>query len=245
MERIVFIPDMQVPEHDPKAISLFCKIVKDLKPNRAIYLGDTVNFDALSKYDKIEADVPLAEELSKLDKVFRTIRAALPKKCRVQLIQGNHEERFPKKLWKVLPEMADMERFSLGRILRLEAHNIEGPFTRIELCDGRFLVVHGHPYCGVVPGSVARKWMDTEARSGICGHIHRLCIVGKKIWDEQLVWAEGGSLCLNPQRYMNNQGNWQLGFCWGYFSKKDFQLFEVRFHTNYSWISPGGKEYRV
>ena len=70
-------------------------------------------------------------------------------------------------------------------------------------------------------------------------------VLKKKLWNEQLVWAEGGSLCNNPQKYMNNLGDWQLGFCWGFFGAADFQLFEVRFHTNYSWINPSGKEYRA
>jgi UDP-2,3-diacylglucosamine pyrophosphatase LpxH len=246
-ERILFIPDIQVPDQDERALTLFCKIVKDyVKPDRAIYLGDVINFDAISKYEKIQADVTIEHELLTLQKVFEQIHKSLPAKCRRQLIRGNHEERLPKYLYRNAPGIADLRYFSLRMVLALDSNAIEGPFERIELCNGKFVVTHGHPYAGVVPGSVARKWLEVEGRSGICGHIHRLCTIGKTVYNETMSWTEGGSLCKNPLPYLGGRrADWQLGMCWGLFGEEDFALFEIRFHTGYSWVSPDGREWRA
>lgn len=246
-QRVLFIPDIQVPEHDQRALNLFCKIVKDyVKPDRAIYLGDVVNFDAISKYTRIKPTVTMETELKKLHKVFKQIDAVLPKKCRKQFIQGNHELRLPKKLWTDVPDVANLYEFSLRNILKLDDFNIEGPFDRIELCNKRFVGVHGHPHSSTIPGAVARKWLDIEGRSGICGHTHTLCLIGRTFHNGGMVWAEGGNLCLNPQPYLEGRkGNWQQGFCWGLFGKTDFSLFEVRFKDKYTWTAPNGKEWRA
>jgi len=244
-ERVLFIPDLQVPDHDPRALTLFCKIVKQyVKPDRAIYLGDVINFDAISKYAKIQADVTMEHELETLGKVFKQIEKALPPKCRKQLIRGNHEERLPKYLYSNAPGVADLRHFSLRTVLDLDLHNIEGPFERLELCNGKFAVVHGHPYAGSVPGSVARKWLEVEGRSGINGHVHRLNTIGKTVYNETMSWTEGGSLCKNPLPYLGGRrADWQIGFAWGLFGENDFSVFEVRFKTNYTWTSPDNKDF--
>jgi len=246
-EKIVFAPDIQCPEHDPRAIKLFCKIVKEhIKPDRIIYLGDVINFDIISRFTRTKPAVTMETELKKLHGVFAQIKEALPKKCKAQLIQGNHEARLPKKLWENVPEVANLFEFSLRNVLRLDEFSIEGPFNRIELCGKRFVAVHGDPYSSIIPGAVARKWLEIESRSGISGHSHTLCSIGKATHSGGLVWHEGGSLCLNPQEYLNERlGNWSLGFCWGFFNKNDFSMFEVRYKDHYSWRSPEGKEFRV
>jgi hypothetical protein len=246
-ERIVFVPDVQIPGHDPRAIALFCKVVKEyIKPDRAIFLGDVINFDIISKHSKERRDPSMAEELEGFHKVMKQLCDALGKKCRKQYIRGNHSERLEKYLWAKAPELAELPQFSLRSVLDLQRYNIEGPVNRIELCNKKFVAVHGHPYCGSQPGSTAKRWLDAEGRSGICGHIHRLCLIGRTLYNETLVWAEGGSLCKNPLPYLNERkGDWQIGWCWGMFGEKDFALFEIRPHTNMTWVSPEGKEWRA
>lgn len=246
-ERVVFIPDFQVPGHDPEAVALFCKITRDyVKPDRAIFLGDGINFDIISKHAKDKRDPSMEEELAAFDTVLAQMCKALGPKCRKQYIRGNHEARIEKYLYARAPEVADLPQFSMRNVLGFAKHKIEGPFNRIELSRGKFVAVHGDPYCGAQPGSTAKKWLDTEGRSGICGHIHRLCIVGRTVYNETFVFAEGGSLCKNPLPYLNERrADWQKGFVWGFFGDKDFQIYEVRFHTNMSWLSPDGREWRL
>jgi hypothetical protein len=236
---------MQCPEHDPRAINLACKIIKGyVRPHRLIYLGDVINFDAISTHAKHEPDVSIKAELDSLQAVFKQFDKAAP--CRKQLIYGNHERRWPKKLFSQIPELAELPPFSIREVLQLKRWNIEGPFERIELAGGKFLALHGDPYCGSAPGAVARKWIDREGRSGINGHIHRSCCVGKTLHDDTLRWYEGGSLCLNPQRWNRSQRqDWQQAIYWGLFGDTDFQVFPIDFHTNYSWIDPTGKEWRA
>ena len=246
-ERIVFVPDFQVPGHDPEAVALFCKITKEyVKPDRAIFLGDGINFDIISKHSKDKRDPSMEEELAAFDSVLTQMCKALGPKCRKQYIKGNHSERLEKYLWAKAPEVADLPMFSLRNVLGLEKHNIEGPFNRIELVGGKFVAVHGHPFCQSSPGATAKKWLEVEGRSGICGHIHRLCIIGKTTYNETMVWAEGGSLCKNPLPYLNERrADWQKGYVWGLFGETDFNIYEIRFHTNNSWVSPDGREWRI
>lgn len=245
-ERIVFVPDLQVPEHDPAAVALACKIIKGyIKPDRLIYLGDMLNLDMISSHAKWEPDVSISSEVSALQGVFKLFEKAAPG-IRKQAIWGNHSRRWPKHVMDRIPELADMPEFSLERVIKLEENNIEGLFEKIELAGRRFVAVHGDPYAGSIPGSVARKWLDREGRSGICGHIHRLCTISKTTYSGTNIWTEGGSLCLNPQRWnRGHKQNWNLGFAWGYFGEDDFQTFEVAYHDNMSWIDPTGKEWRA
>lgn len=246
-EKIAFIPDIQVPEHDPKAVKLACKIIKGyIKPHRLIYLGDMINLDALSTHAKWEPDVDIAIEIASLQDVFKQFRKAAGKKCRMQAIWGNHSRRLPKYLMARVPELATLSDFSIEHLLKLEENDIEGLFEKIELAGRKFVALHGDPYCSVVPGSVARKWLDHEGRSGVCGHVHRLCTISKALYNGSITWTEGGSLCLNPQRWNRSQKqNWSLGFTYGFFGEDDFQLFEVRYHNNYTWIDPTGREWRL
>ena len=245
-ERIVIKPDTHVPHHDPRAFSLFLKIISDLKPTRLIDLGDAVSFDSISHWPKAQAEPDILAEKLGFVQCYKDIRSAVGKACKFQFIEGNHEYRLRNYMYGSARELSSLECLRLQNLLEFKELGIDGPHDRIELCGSRLVAVHGWPIIRRWPGMAANEWMTREGRSGVSGHTHTLAIVGRRRYDGAIVWAESGFLGRMDQPYLRGQhANWSHGFVWLDVTDNDFQIHEVRFHTNFSWRSPGGKEYRA
>jgi len=245
-ERIVVKPDTHVPLEDPRALELFLKIVHDLKPDRLIDLGDAVDFGSISRFPKSQDEPSILADVLGFNKCYRAIRDAVGPKCKFQFIEGNHSYRIRNYLYGSARELSSLECLRLQNLLEFKKHKIDGPYDKIELCGGKLVALHGWPIIRRWPGQAANEWLTREGRSGLSGHTHNLAIVGRRRYDGALVWAECGFLGLMDQPYLRGQQtNWTHGFVWLEASEEDFQIHEVRFHTNFSWRSPWGKEYRA
>lgn len=98
--KVIAIPDIQAPRHDPVAVDTAIQIVKGEKPDVVIFIGDVADLKSVSKYqDKswqeaaITADVEIGaagEILDRFDKV-------IPPKSRKIFLEGNHDRRLS--LW--------------------------------------------------------------------------------------------------------------------------------------------------
>lgn len=91
------------PKQDLSRATLLGKAIKELKPNRVVYIGDFLNFDSLSAWDKdkrkkmegrrYQLDIESGHEF--LDRVDRELDDYVPEWI---FIEGNHEDR----LWRYL-----------------------------------------------------------------------------------------------------------------------------------------------
>lgn len=88
--------DLHLPDHDPKALSVLLKVMRDNKWNYVVNIGDFMDFGCISHHNKsalravegkrVQADFQLA------NKILDDIQAACGKVDEHVYLEGNHEE---------------------------------------------------------------------------------------------------------------------------------------------------------
>ena len=106
MSRKVFvIPDVHVPYHDKKAWGLTLEVIKDLKPDVVVSIGDFADFYAVSSFDKDPSRrLNLKWEVDCINKELDRL-CQVAKNSQVVFLEGNHEDRLRRYLWKKAQEL--------------------------------------------------------------------------------------------------------------------------------------------
>ncbi len=169
-ERIVYIPDLHDGDQDNRAIELAIKIIRYLKPDRIIQLGDFVDFLGLSSFEAGVSSPSMAiqRELDIAHDILDAIRSASPKSSK-QMIEGNHEYRLARWLSRH-PEFQKLNALRIEGLLKLKEYGWDDHlYKRILLNSGEFIVKHGD-YVAQDAGQSAKKELMTSLTSGISGH---------------------------------------------------------------------------
>ena len=93
--RTVVIPDIHYPLHDGKAVECVRKIIKLVKPDELIFLGDIGEFESVSEWQwKRKKKPPVQYRLPLIRKEIADINSFLdsfPKTKKTTVLQGNHD----------------------------------------------------------------------------------------------------------------------------------------------------------
>lgn len=109
MKLAVVIPDIHVPYHDVRALKVLCKVIKALKPNHLIVLGDSLDFYQLSKFDKNPLrKTSVSDDVSDFRDVLYQLDGACPLQATKVFLEGNHEHRLQKWIWANATELGKM-----------------------------------------------------------------------------------------------------------------------------------------
>jgi len=171
--------------HDEQAISAALSVLKDVRPNQVILLGDLLDLPAFGRYEQTEdyahtTNMALQYACNLLD----TIRSLVGKKAEIIILEGNHERRIEKQNKSnmlanfSLRQEGDVSNFpilSIPHLLNLEKRNVkyvEGYPAGNFWLNERLQVIHGHRVNS--SGSTAAKIAKEENVSTILGHIHRI-----------------------------------------------------------------------
>lgn len=193
-------------------------LVKDAQPDILIHNGDLVDCWQISDFDKDpHRKGSLQDDLDESTSILRRFRQLAPKAA-CYLLEGNHEDRLRRLLWR----MNDRQR----ELVRLRA--FQGAISWPSLLDlgddWTFVPTHGQAKTRILPklivkhGTVVRRWSAQTAKaewerygkSGTSGHTHRLGLFYTNDFNGAHVWAETGCTCaLNPDYVMDP--NWQQG----------------------------------
>jgi len=230
LERHLFIPDIQIPDHNPEALSVLLKFIPDFKPHTVHILGDFLNFTKASTFIEIGGyDVSLAEEVEEakeiLNQIVLTSRQDNPK-ARICWYEGNHELRLQKFLARegnILTSLQDKEGnqlISVPAIFGLKDLGVDWiPYYETNKLDS-IEVEHGD-VVRVKAGFTAQAMLEKRGKSGFSGHSHRLALVTRSQGDTVRFWVECGSLCnLHPTPIYTRKPDWINGFAVGIFDKK-------------------------
>lgn len=237
-ERVFVVPDLHVPYHDPKAVSLAKQLFDAFKPTRSIFIGDNRDFIWASRFF-----VPHAERQGAVVRELQALRKVAPLfTCSfTQYLRGNHEGRILEYLDKH-PELEGLEGFTPQTLYPGLAQS-----DFIPLAEGSFIVTHG----SIVrkgPGNSAAAEMQKWGRSGCSGHTHRLCRLYKRDYSGVRVWLECGHLAQNPPHYrkMNDPApqDWQQGVVIVETQGNRFHAEEIPFTLSYK-AAFRGKTYKA
>lgn len=214
--------DFHAPHEHEESCELFYQITNYIQPERVILLGDVINLDAFSRYDKIPNHPGnWVEDVMSAGKILGNVRQAAPE-ADLDWIKGNHEERLKKHLMRHDPLLYDVLDLEKLFVLVNEDDKLKG-WTYIdepEIFEEDYNLILAH-------GEVVRKHSAYTAKahlekllfSVIVGHSHRLGVherssARSRYMGEQPMFAvENGCLCRYDQPYVNGStSDWQRGF---------------------------------
>lgn len=207
----IVVGDIHVPEQDDKALNAVFKLMKDVKFDGIINLGDYMDLSSISKYSKgkfktlegkrIKNDYIVGNAI--LD-VFDDL---LPKKAEKHFLKGNHEVRLDALIEEnpVLEGLFDLESclYLKERGYKVYPHNEIVKF-------GRLNVAHGI-YCGANP---AKTHASKLLSNVLVGHLHsqEMALIHSPAKEISVVGYVNGCLCsMSPDYMINKPSNWSHG----------------------------------
>ena len=208
--RAVVYGDTHVPFQDPAALRVVQGIVRDVKPDVLLNVGDLVDSWQISRFDKDPARRDtLQDNIDEARQHLAEMAQCAPAARRV-LLEGNHEARLTKAIWRLegaareLPRLRIFQReVTWPRLLELEAVGWEWVPTQEQ---SRTAIL---PKIITKHGEVVRKWSGSTARgewerygrSGLSGHTHRLGDFLRRDHNGVARWVETGCTCLLEAPY--------------------------------------------
>ncbi len=214
--RFLYLPDSHGSFADPAAVECAMRFGRLHRPELVVLGGDHVDFYQLSSYDKnperiggLQADIDAGAEF------VRKVRKSFPN-ARVYYLQGNHEDRMRRFIWKHGPALKSLRSLSLPHLLRLGDHAVK--YVEDGLLQIRKLTFKHGNIVRNKSGLTALAELEREGSSGVSGHTHRISEVSKTNRAGTYKWVEAGCLCSLRPEYMPGQvPDWQHGLAHGAF----------------------------
>lgn len=203
--RAVVFGDTHIPFHDAPALAVVEAVIKDVKPDVLVHLGDLLDAGSLSmkfavdpkRVDTLQGDIDFAR--TKLHQWAR-----LAPKAERWLFEGNHEERLTRLVWGLdgaQRELARLRVFQQAMTwpVLLDTQAIGWRWVPYDQqpsrdCLPKLLVKHGH-VVNKWGGITARNEWMRHGQSGVSGHSHRANIWRHRDDNGQSTWIEAGCTC--------------------------------------------------
>lgn len=207
--KVVALPDI----HYPFNINMKCidDFLADYQPDVIIWLGDTLDFDYLSKYTKenklVTADKlkPDCDTVSIMLDYYMTISKA----SKAYYLEGNHEFRMVKHLEKEPAGIGSLEVYNLLKLK--EKGIIWSPMNKL-VQVGKLYFTHGTYFSKFH----ADKHVANYGRNIVYGHTHTIqSYSGMRPYDVKVphIAQSIGCLCtINPTYMRNNPNRWVNAF---------------------------------
>ena len=174
-EAILVLSDVHHPEHDRKVWATILELIKDIRPQEVILLGDFLEMASASMHGGAELE-KLTEDFEAGKKALKEIREAVGEDCRITYLEGNHESRLTRFLWNKAPSLRDSLSYEVG--LDLKALGVEWvPESKQPITRGDLDLTHGHQDLRERPskyhsGKMAEVYGRPD-RTVMYGHTHK------------------------------------------------------------------------
>ena len=200
----IVLPDAQVgfkrdihsgelaPLHDLKAIAIATEIIKEIKPNRIIMLGDMLDLPDWSTHFVRSPEFYFTTQPS-LDWLASWIKELRPYCKEMVYIEGNHEKRMIDSIVQNTIQAYGIKPanepdvppiVSVPYMLGLHKIGVEyiGNYPHGEFyINDNLVCIHGNKV-GPKSGQSIMKMLDSPRISVIQGHVHRLEMGHKTVW---------------------------------------------------------------
>ncbi len=175
IQRVLFIPDVHVPNHHRTAWSVCLNAVASWKPHRVVFLGDFADDECVSSHSKSpdrnrllkREMVGVTRELDRAEAVFEKAKVN-----EVDVLGGNHEDRLDRYIADRAPELFGL--VSMPDLMDLERRGWHWHPYKTSIRVGKLTVTHDFGFAG--PGAAAQN-LAACGHSCITGHTHRAGIV--------------------------------------------------------------------
>jgi hypothetical protein len=169
-------PDMQIPDHDQKAIDSVLSFMQAFKPDEVLIVGDELDAPAPSRWNKGYAGEYAGTLQSDIDVcrgILGDIRAVAGKRTPVHLMRSNHGERIRTYISRYAPALGPLRSLAYAELLGFGPLGITYHERPYEFHPG-WVLAHGDEgslvqTAGGTAMGLAKRW----GKSVICGHTHR------------------------------------------------------------------------
>jgi len=247
--KYLVIPDFHAPYEDYRALHAVYEFAKNWKPDEIMLLGDHVDFYPLSSFNKNPDRInTLQTEIDALHYHLKEMRKF--HKGKITYLEGNHEYRLIRYLWKHAAELNSLRNINtIPALLELDLFDID---FKVHTFRHGVLFKHGN-LVRKHSSYTAKGELEAEGTSGITGHTHRIGSHYVTNRNGAHAWYEMGHLSdESKQEYMGGKvANWQKGFGVMIYDKREkrwtvlqFPIVNnsfIAFDTTYSWR--GNKSY--
>ena len=233
--KMIVVNDTQIPFQDPKTLQAVHKFWDDFGPDLEVYNGDIIDFYSISSFDKNPTRAfKLQDELDDTYEWLFSRAEANPNARRI-FIEGNHEDRLRRFLWKEATDLSSLRVLNFEELMRFKELGMED-LTYMSVLDFLgFRIQHGWKASGGStpwPINVGRFMAQKEGSSGLCGHTHRASIYCWTTSRGSHSYVENGCLCRFDLEFAPFP-NWQQAFSYG-------EVKNGKVHTKLVQIYPDG-----
>jgi predicted phosphodiesterase/transposase-like protein len=207
----IIVGDIHVPEQDDCAMNAVFQLMKDVKFDGIINIGDYMDFSSISRWtkgkNKTLEGMRLKNDYIKGNAILDVFDELLPKGAEKHFLTGNHDIRVDT-LIDELPMLEGLFDFQTALHLKERGYKVY-PHNEI-VKFGRLCVVHGI-YCGSNPA----KTHATKLLSNVlCGHLHspEMALIHSPAKEVSVVGMVNGCLCsMQPEYMAGKPSNWSQG----------------------------------
>ncbi len=233
--KMLVVNDTQIPFQDHKTLRAVHKFWNDFQPDLEVYNGDIIDMYSVSSFDKNPTRAfKLQDELDDTYEWLFSRAEANPNARRI-FIEGNHEDRLRRFLWKEATDLSSLRVLNFEELMRFKELGMED-LTYMSVLDFLgFRIQHGWKASGGStpwPINVGRFMAQKEGSSGLCGHTHRASIYCWTTSRGSHSYVENGCLCRFDLEFAPFP-NWQQAFSYG-------EVKNGKVHTKLVQIYPDG-----
>ena len=231
--RILVVNDLQRPFHDRATLRAVEGFWNDFAPDLEVYNGDIADLYTISQFDKNPSRrFRLQDEVLDTKRWLFSRAAANPHARRVW-IDGNHEDRMRRYLWKH-PELSGLPDLAVENLLGINEVGADYlPYLSVLDFLG-FRIEHGWKASQsgtAYPINVSRFMASKTGSSGLCGHTHRFSVYSWSDSRGSHSYVENGCLCRMALEYAPFP-NWQQAFTYGIVSNNKVHLHPVQVYND-------------
>ncbi len=251
IKKWIIVSDLQIPYEDVRSLAAVEKYMAAHRWDGLIYIGDLLDFDAISSFNigspgltegkRLSADFSRASKM--IDRHIKLVRGKHNKDAKIVYLEGNHEERVERFL-NAFPAFKGY--FSVPKALDLAAKDIEWVpawSTGATYKVGKATFLHGNYTNQYHPAKMAAKYGD----SVFYGHTHDMmshAVANHLHPDKVHVGQSIGCLCERDQAYMKGKpSNWQQGFMVLYLLPDGNYTYYTPRIFNHKFVGPDGVLY--
>jgi predicted phosphodiesterase len=230
-KKLAVLSDIHIPYHSVAALSAALDFIQAEKPTAILLNGDTIDFYALSRFQKDPRKRSVAHELQ-ATRDFLDVLSQFGAKIYFKI--GNHEERYENYLMRVAPELLGVREFELKHLLGLDARGIDLISDKRIMKANDLNIVHGHEFGQSIfsPVNIARGLFLRGKVTAMQGHNHAVSEHTESNMNGEITttWSLGCLCELNPAYLPINK--WAHGVCIVELSEngKDFHVRNYRIH---------------
>lgn len=240
--------DIHIPNHNPQAVEVFCRVVEHIKPDLAVCLGDLLDCGQFSSHPPTYGvpETNYQEDLAKANALLDRVQAA---SGRLVMVEGNHEYRLDR--WAAATSEGRGAYSMLAP--RLQLSRGREKFTYVPYgsataryphyaINSRIIAVHGWSYAR---NATKDHLKISQGKSIIHGHTHRVdSSIIQNIWSPGNVVQSRSAGCLCKPIPLYGTGRpveWVNAFIIGYLGRRSDTLYTIPIMGD-RCILPDGKE---